>query len=222
MNNTFIIVCGGSISGEFAKAVIENANGCIIGVDRGMDFLYNNKISPNYVLGDFDSVSSDVADYFFNCDKVSVKELSPEKDESDTEVALSLAVTMGAKEIIVLGATGGRLDHFWANVQSLMIPLKRGVKAYIYDKQNRISLHNEDFTLNKEDSFGDYFSLFALGEDVHGLTIEGAKYPLKSHSLSPVDSLTVSNEYLEEQVSISFNNGVVILMETKDLKTGRN
>lgn len=218
MNNTFIIVCGGSISKDNAIEVIRSTNGCIIGVDRGMDFLYQNQILPNYALGDFDSVSKEAATYYFECDEVSVKELNKEKDESDTEVALSLAVTMGAKEIIVLGATGGRLDHFWANVQSLMIPLKRDVKAFIIDDQNRISLHDEDFALERTNAFGDYFSFFALGEDVHGLTIEGAKYPLRNHSLSPVDSLSVSNEYLEDKVSISFNNGVLILMETRDLK----
>ena len=161
MNNTFIIVCGGSISKDNAIEVIRSTNGCIIGVDRGMDFLYQNQISPNYVLGDFDSVSKEAATYYFECDEVSVKELNKEKDESDTEVALSLAVTMGAKEIIVLGATGGRLDHFWANVQSLMIPLKRDVKAFIIDDQNRISLHDEDFALERTNAFGDYFSFFA-------------------------------------------------------------
>jgi len=215
MSNTFIIVSGGFIDDTYVKSVISQNEGCIIGVDKGMECLYRNGITPNYILGDFDSVSEEIAAYY-KSNKVSVKQLDPVKNASDTEVALRLAITMGAKRILLLGATGGRLDHLWANVQSLMIPLKKGVEACIMDEQNRIRLFEDAFEVSREDAFGTYFSLFALGEDVHGLTLGGAKYPLKNYTLSTKDSCTVSNEFEADKIHISFYSGVVIFMETKD------
>ena len=54
------------------------------------------------------------------------------------------------------------------------------------------------------------------GEEVYGFSIKGAKYPLDNHTLIPYDSLCVSNQFQEDEVTISFMKGIVILMETKD------
>jgi thiamine pyrophosphokinase len=70
--------------------------------------------------------------------------------------------------------------------------------------------------LKRRNAYGPYFSVFPLGGVVAGFSITGAKYPLKNHTLSPYDSLCVSNQYLEEKVEISFQEGIVILMETRD------
>ena len=126
-------------------------------------------------------------------------------------------MTLGAGEILILGATGGRIDHLWANVQSLAIPFKAGINAVIMDRQNKIRLTGGGETnLKKGETYGPYFSVFPLGEEVFGFSIKGAKYPLTNHTLIPYDSLCVSNQFQEDEVTISFLNGIVILMETKD------
>ena len=62
---------------------------------------------------------------------------------------------------MILGATGGRIDHLWANVQSLAIPFKAGVHAEILDSQNRIFLLGEGEThIKKSEAYGPYFSVF--------------------------------------------------------------
>ena len=108
------------------------------------------------------------------------------------------------------------MDHLWANVQTLAIPLKAGVEAMIVDSQNRIRLIKEKTCLKKEESYGKYFSVFPLGETVSGFCIKGAKYPLNNHTLTPYDSLCVSNQIVDDEVVIDFPEGIVILMETKD------
>ena len=123
---------------------------------------------------------------------------------------------LGVKELWLLGATGTRLDHVWANVQVLKVAHDAGVKAYILDKCNRISLVEKEICLSKEKSFGPFFSMFPLGGEIKGLSIEGAKYPLKDYTLCPYDSLTVSNQFAEEEVRITFPDGILILMETRD------
>ena len=142
--------------------------GYIIGVDRGVEFLYHHQIMPDYIVGDFDSVKKEIVDYYRNETHVRIREYNPVKDASDTEIAIRLAMTLGGTELLILGATGGRIDHLWANVQSLTIPYKAGIHAVILDGQNRISLLREgENHLKKSEAYGRYFSVFPLGEEVY-------------------------------------------------------
>ncbi len=217
MSKRAVIVSGGTLYKELVlETILETENPCIIGVDRGVEFLHKHEITPSYIVGDFDSASEKIVEYYKSETHVPVREYNPVKDASDTEIAVRLAMTLGCNELVILGATGGRVDHLWANVQILMIPFKAGVDAVIQDDQNRIRLIGGETHLKKEEMFGNYFSVFPLGETVYGFNIQGAKYPLKEHTLTPYDSLCVSNQIEDEEVVIEFNNGVVILMETRD------
>ena len=77
----------------------------------------------------FDSVKKEVVDYYREETHAGIREYNPVKDASDTEIAIRLAMTLGGTDLVILGATGGRIDHLWANVQSLAIPFKAGVHA---------------------------------------------------------------------------------------------
>lgn len=219
MSKRIVIVSGGKVEDDFALSVLESyENEYIIAVDKGMEFLYRHEIMPSYIVGDFDSVKKEIGDYYRNETQVPIREYVPAKDASDTEIAIRLAMTLGCSELIILGATGGRIDHLWANVQCLMIPFKAGVDAKIMDSQNLIYLIGDEVHLKKEEAFGTYFSLFPLGTEAYGLTIKGAKYPLYNHTLTPYDSLCVSNEFKDDEVVIDFHAGTVILMQTRDAK----
>ena len=188
----------------------------IIGVDRGLVFLYDHGIKPDYIVGDFDSVPHELVNYYREKLNVPIREFNPVKDASDTEIALRLCLRLNRKKIWILGGTGSRIDHLWANVQCLQIALEAGADAWILDRYNRIRLINKTTVLRKEEAFGPYFSLFPLELPVDDLSISGAKYPLKNHFLRPSDSLCVSNEFDEDEVTISLAYGKVILMETRD------
>ena len=219
MSKKIVIVTGGKLEEEYALSVLKkDESGYVIGVDHGVEFLYEHNIMPSYIVGDFDSASKEVADYYRNETTVPIREFNPVKDASDTEIAIRLAMTLGGKEIVILGATGGRIDHLWANVQSLSIPFRAGVDARILDSQNSIRLIGGRTVLKKEETYGPIFSVFPLGKEVFGFSINGAKYPLKNHILTPYDSLCVSNQIEDEEVVIDFNSGIVILMETRDKK----
>ena len=188
----------------------------IIGVDKGLVFLHDHDIKPDYIVGDFDSVPRKLVNYYREEVDVPIREFNPVKDASDTEIALRLCLDLRRKEIWILGGTGNRIDHLWANVQCLQIALASGADARILDSHNRIRLLDKSIILKREDAFGPYFSLFPLELPVDDFSITGAKYPLKKHFLKPSDSLCVSNEFQEDEVEISFQYGKVILMETRD------
>ena len=220
MSKKAIVVSGGELDEELTVSILaRQEDRCVIGVDKGMEFLYQHQFMPDYIVGDFDSVREEIRDYYKNEAHVPVREYNPVKDASDTEMAIRLAMTLGSKDITILGATGGRIDHLWANVQSLMIPFKAGIEAKIVDRQNMITIIGGGEThIRKSEAFGPYFSVFPLGEEIFGFNISGAKYPLKNHILRPYDSLCVSNQIADDsdEAVISFAMGHVILMQTRD------
>lgn len=86
MGKKIVIISGGELNEEFALSVLEESMAsCVIGVDKGMEFLYRNQIMPNYIVGDFDSVDQKIADYYRNETSVPIREYNPVKDASDTE-----------------------------------------------------------------------------------------------------------------------------------------
>jgi thiamine pyrophosphokinase len=217
MNKIGIIISGGAIEAPFALEFLKKKTaGIMIAVDRGLEFMYKYAVEPTHIVGDFDSIDPAVISYYKSEAKVPIREFNPVKDASDTEIAIRLAIELGVNELWIIGGTGTRLDHVLANIQSLKIAANANVKAYLLDSHNCISLLEKSVSLCKKEAFGPYFSLFPLGGRVEGLTIRGAKYPLVNHTLEPYDSLSVSNQFADDEVFIEFNKGTIILMETRD------
>lgn len=212
-----IIISGGVIDEEFIGKILAGEEGAyVIGVDRGVEYLYHHGIMPQYIVGDFDSIDPEIIAYYRNETNVAIREFNPIKDATDTEIAIRLGITLGSREMIILGATGGRIDHLWANIQTLGVACKAGVKAYILDDKNKIYVIDKSCTIKKSEAFGPYLSVFALSGEVFDFNLKGTKWPLKHHTLKPYDSLTVSNRFEEDTVEITFPSGVLVVMETRD------
>ena len=211
-----ILVCGGEIEDSFALSVFDRIRpDYIIGIDRGLEFCYKYNIVPHYILGDFDSISPGILSYYEK-QEIPVKRYRPEKDATDTRIGLELALKLGSTEIFLLGATGGRLDHYMANLKSLFLPMKQGAQAWILDSQNAITLLDRGTEIPKDRQFGKYVSFFTMGDKVEGVTLTGFKYPLKEYTLMNSDEIGVSNEILEEKAQITFRSGVVLMIMSKD------
>ena len=140
------------------------------------------------------------------------------KDYTDTQMVLEWILSEGASEITILGATGGRLDHFLSNLNILMKPLKQGIPAYIVDSHNRLYLIDGETTLHREQVFGQYISLQPLSEKVYPVTLTGFQYGLKDYTLTYGDGRAISNEFAPEAqtATISFTHGELIVIESRD------
>lgn len=109
MSKKSIIISGGDLDEALTlSALREQADRCVIAVDRGVEFLYHHQIMPDYIVGDFDSTKEEIRNYYKNETNVPVREYNPVKDASDTEIAIRLAMTLGCRELLILGAKIGR------------------------------------------------------------------------------------------------------------------
>lgn len=208
-----VIVSGGKHpTEEILKKYIDKES-YIICADSGADGLYKYGYVPNVLLGDFDSIDKEVLNYYTN-KKCNIAEYKAEKDFTDTEAAFNEALKCEPSEIIFLGCTGSRLDHVLANFGLLSRCLSLNIKACLVDENNLITLHNKSFEVNG--TFGDTFSLQSFGETVKNLSILGAKYPLYNYDLSFGDPRTVSNEFLNNTVSIQFDRGIIMFLRVRD------
>ena len=238
-----MIVSGGDIQSDFAlyflKKNIEKAgreNIRLIAADRGLEFFLDYLILPDVVIGDFDSLSEDGKNFLemqnedipyggmleWKLQKgegkvVEVVRLRPEKDDSDTQSAMNYAIQNGAKEIVILGVTGNRVDHLMANFGLLILAQKQDTEVALADRYNYMKLIPSGTILKKAEQFGKYVSFFPLGGDVTGLTLEGFKYPLDKYHLTTADSgLTVSNEISEEYAKVTYESGTLLMIMSRD------
>lgn len=186
----------------------------LISADSGGNCLFKYKIVPNYLMGDFDSIDKSVLDFFIKDETCNVEDFPSDKDFTDTELILSKAIDLGATEVVFLGCTGTRIDHVMGNVGLLLKCLKLGIKAYIKDENNTIEIVNRSTKIKGKK--GEYFSLQAYCEIVKNLNIKGARFKLIDYDLRLGDSRTISNEFLDTDVAISFDSGVVLIIYSKD------
>lgn len=213
----FCVISGGAIEDTFVCRMLEEQRPeMIIAADFGLEFLYRNRIKPQVVVGDFDSAGREAFDFFQGQPDIKIQRLNPIKDDTDTESAVRLAITMGAEAITLFGATGSRLDHVLGNIELLGIGLEAGVPITLMDAHNRIRMLKEGIVLKKEEQFGTYVSLIPYTEHVEHLYLRGMKYPLSDHCLKGFCSLGISNEIIEEEAAIEFDGGILLLIESRD------
>ena len=208
-----LLVAGGRCDIEqlqnTARDMREVSDLYIIGIDGGMKILREAGIRPDIGVGDFDSVN--VEDY----SDTPIVKLQPEKDETDTEYALLMAIDKHPEEIVVMGATGSRLDQTMASIELLKYAVDAGVDAIILDPTNRIRVARGETVYTKDKAFGYYLSVLPFSEDLTDLTMKGFKYEIEEFTLKKGISRCISNELASDRAVINCS-GYYIVMETCD------
>lgn len=188
-----------------------------VGVDRGVYHLLKRNITPAIAFGDFDSVSSEELK-FIEDNVTELKKYQPEKDETDMELALNWALKQHPSIIRIFGATGGRLDHLFANVHLLLNPLKEKneVDLFLIDRYNIIFIKEAgSYTIEKMNT-KKYISFVPLTLNIRNLTLEGFKFPLENRHISIGSTLCISNELINDYGTFSFSEGILIVIRSHD------
>ena len=118
------------------------------------------------------------------------------------------------KEIIFFGATGSRLDHSLGNIGLMFDALKNNIRLEIIDDNNRTFFIDKETTLKGD--FGDTLSFLPMSDEVLGVTIKGAKYLLDNYDMTLLEPRALSNEFLDEDITISFNKGIIMVIYSRD------
>lgn len=188
----------------------------LVCADGALEKVMALRLLPDLLIGDFDSVSAELLQ---RSDQLGVKRVTmpAEKDFTDTDLALRTAVEAGYREILLVGAFGGRLDHALANLFILPPYVRQGVKVSLTDGETDVHLVTEQLTLGGCQQR--VVSLLPLTEEVTGVTLTGFYYPLHNRTLRWGDSIGISNVPLDDQVFIQLSTGILLVLVTNAERT---
>lgn len=203
------IITGGEL---FCDGIAERPaeNDLVIAADAGYRHARALGITPSVLLGDFDSLGVPPTD-----EKMEVLQVPAEKDDTDTQLAVEVALKRGATELLILGGLGGRADHLLSNLSILEYLSEKRVRCVIDNGKNRIRFLRNDSIILPRSQYR-YLSLLAVDPVVKGVTVEGCKYPLKKAKLDRMHQYAVSNEITGNCAFIDIAKGGVYLIESND------
>lgn len=186
----------------------------IICADGGVRHAVALDLTPDLVLGDFDSIAPDLLRDVTERG-IPILRVPVEKDQTDTELALREAVGRGAREILMVGASGDRLDHTLSNV--LLLPgIPSGVQVSLVDDKNLVRLLRPGDAATVAGRPGEYLSLLPLTPEATGVSITGVKWPLADATLRWGESLGVSNQLADAAATVSVRTGLLLVISARD------
>lgn len=217
---TALIISGGEFDTFYPSIEYD----LIIACDKGYEYAKELKITPDVILGDFDSINPDniprdeanlnsytLADT--SSSKPVIIKYPVEKDDTDTLLAIKYAIKNNCTHIIIICALGGRIDHTMANIQSLHYAATKNVLCEIYSSKEHLYTKKgpATFSISSKPSFS--LSLYSLTDICKGLTIKGAKYEVNEYTLTNFFPIAYGNT-INDTAVISIREGILLIVES--------
>lgn len=195
-----LIFCAAGFSGLLQAP--ENGD-FLLAADGGLRHLQALGLNPDGIIGDFDSLGYIPQD---------ARVFPVEKDDTDSMLAVRHGLKLGYKEFFLYGALdGARLDHALANYQTLLFLAEHGARGYLVGNDYIVTaLKNGEMTFSA--AAEGILSVFCLGTDAHGVTLENLKYPLENGVLTSGFPLGVSNHFIGQTARVRVADGALLLM----------
>jgi thiamine pyrophosphokinase len=209
------VFAGGDAPGSGALADLDGLNGqvLVIAADSGLAHARAAGLGVDVVVGDLDSVDPvDLEDAA--AAGTTIERHPADKDATDLELALATARRCGARRVVVVGAEGGRVDHFLANALLLAAPafadleiearLGRGTTSVVRGGGPERELRGAE---------GDLVTLLPVGGAAQGVHTEGLRWALRGETLAPGTSRGVSNELVVPVARVRLASGVLLAVQ---------
>ena len=195
-----LIFCAAGFDGLVAEIQKEDY---ILAADGGLLHTEKLGLTPNGILGDFDSLGyTPVGSTVFPV----------EKDDTDAMLAIKKGLELGYREFLLYGSLDGpRLDHTVANFQALTFLADWGATGYLIGKDYIVTCVKDGAIRFGPEATG-IVSVFCMGADAKGVTLTGLQYPLKDGVLTAGFPLGVSNHFIGEPVEISVKKGSLLVL----------
>ncbi len=201
MSNLCVIVGAGDMRGTDLH--VPN-NAFVIAADGGLEYLQKRGITPNLIMGDFDSLGSVPGGE-------NVMSFTPEKNDTDTMIAVKKALQLGFEIIVIYGGLGGRFDHSIANIQTLTYIANHGAAGYLIGCGNVCTVV-KDGAIAFSGNMSGIISVFSVTEISTGVNLRGLKYPLEEYVLTSDFPLGVSNEFMAAPATVSVEKGALAVI----------
>ena len=175
----------------------------ILAADGGLRHLSKLNITPHGIIGDFDSLGyvPEGAQVF-----------PVEKDDTDAMLAARKGLELGFREFLFYGALDGpRLDHTISNFQTLQFLADHGARGYLIGRDYIVTVIKEE-TVEFPAAAEGILSLFCLGPDAEGITLENLHYPLENGRLTSGFPLGVSNHFVGKSAKITVKKGSLLAL----------
>ena len=193
-------------AGDFFGLLIRPEEGdLIIAADGGYDHLKREKITPDIVVGDFDSRDGNIPDH------PNVILLDVQKDDTDIAHAVGIGFERGYRDFRIYGGTGGRESHTIANIQMLTGLAEKGARAWLYGRDSEMTVIHNDTLVLPETAEG-MVSVFSLSDRSEGVDILGMKYSMQDGVMTNNTALGVSNMLVGKEAHISVKNGTLLII----------
>ncbi len=183
----------------------------VICADGGARHLFNKGLTPDIIIGDLDSIDTDILKQFQELG-VSLQKHPTHKDKSDTELAIEFAIEKGANDIVLLGATGNRIDHSMANIMLLYRLLNQNINVVIIDSHNEVFITKNVLRLNNKK--GCFISIIPLTNSK--ITLKGFEYDTNNVDFNLGSTLGVSNVIVDKEGLVKVEKGACLVIRSKD------
>jgi len=212
------------VNGEFegSKKILDMLSEAelIVAVDGGLDHLTKLGVTPHIIIGDLDSVDREKLAYFEEIG-VGIRKFPEKKDKTDLELALHYVIESGFEIIYLLGAAGGRIDHFLGNLYLCSNPNFTDKDIKLLSKNSELFICKQNQQIRGQP--GDIISLIPISDVVKGIKTQGLEYPLEYEDLNRWEARGISNLMIEEQAKLHFVSGVLLCVhyfksETKKVR----
>ncbi|MCL2628706.1 MAG: thiamine diphosphokinase [Oscillospiraceae bacterium] len=194
-------------AGDFCETTLPEAGDYIIAADAGYTALTSRGITPDVVIGDFDSLG-EVPNH------PNVVQSSAEKDDTDMMLAIKFGLLLGYTHFILNGGLGGRLDHTYSNIQTLAYLTEHGATGVLYSDDTCVTaIENGIYNFTAEEAArGNKIAVFSHNTTAKGVTLKGLKYSLENATLTNDNPIGTSNEFTGSAASVEVKNGIVVII----------
>lgn len=203
-----VIIAGSPDADADFMANFLKADDYIICADGGYKYANQLNIVPNLIVGDFDSYNGVLPD-------TEVVTLQVHKDDTDTAHCAKIAIDRGFKQVVILGALGGRSDHCFANYCVLQYLNENGVEGIIIDKDSSVEFRDVGI-YDYKNLKGKTFSVFPFACNEAVVSYLGdCQYPANNLILKSSLAMGISNIFRSDFVQIKVSEGKVIIFIEK-------
>lgn len=195
--------------------LVDNVDADWIGIDRGTLMLLEAGITPQFAVGDFDSITQEEKSFIEQ--QIEINPYNSEKDDTDLALGIDQAVQSGYKEIHVYGATGGRLDHFLGALQILEKPeyVENDIVIKLIDQSNEVQfLQRGQYRIEMNELYP-YISFIPVTYPTV-ITLKHFKYNLYRETLKQGSTLTISNEIQASNGEVELIEGNILMIRSRD------